>query len=268
VIDHGGKITSARKRSKLGAVRALFVAIALAVVGVPTSANAGRTFYGWLYSHEVLPEKGVELQQWVYERNGISNAADAKLHDTAMWWGVLVGITDQLELVLPIEMLWRDIDKAGSTFNVEKIGVEARYRLTKMDLEHPDGIAPLFRIAAKRDVLDRGTMLTEGDFVLAYQSGRLHVEADFGLAARISKETAKLELRPGVGVSIETKKGLRFGAEAFLQKFVDKDLKKSDWAGVGPNMVWTTGRFWVTASFLIGVYQIETAPRVIWGVLF
>jgi hypothetical protein len=239
-------------------VRAVFVVIALAVVGVPTSANAGRTFYGWLYGHEVLPEKGVELQQWVYERNAITNAAGVELHDTAMWWGVLVGITDKLELVLPIEMLHREVAMAGSTFNVDKFGAELRYRLTKMDLEHPDGIAPVFRIAAKKDVLDRGTTIAEADVILAYQSGRFHGQVDVGAVARINKDEAKFELRPGLGISIETKKGLRFGAEGFLQYFVDSDLKKSNWAGVGPNMIWTTGRFWVTASFLIGVYQIET----------
>lgn len=246
-------------------MRAVFVVIALAVVGLPTNADAGRTFYGWLYGHEVLPEKGVELQQWVYERNAFS---DPELHDTAMWWGVLVGITDKLELVLPIEMLWRDVAATGSTFNVDKFGAELRYRLTKMDLEHPDGIAPVFRIAAKKDVLDRGTGILEADVILAYQAGRFHGQVDLGAIARINKDETKFELRPGLGVSIETKKGLRFGAEGFLQFFVDRKLKKSDWAGVGPNMIWTTGRFWVTASFLIGVHQIETAPRVIWGVLF
>jgi hypothetical protein len=266
VIDHGGKITSGRKESKLGAVRAVFVAIAFAVLAVPTNASAGRTFYGWLYGHEVVPEKSVEVQQWVYERNGIGGAAD--IHDTALWWGALVGITDQLELVLPIEFLSRESAAGSAGFVVEKFGVEARYRFTKHDLEKPDGIAPLLRVAVKRDVLDRDAVLTETDFVLAYQAGRFHGQIDLGAVARISKDTTKFELRPGAGVSIETKKGLRFGAEAFFEIFADRDLKKGDWAGVGPNMVWTTGRFWVTASLLIGVYQIETAPRVIWGVLF
>lgn len=246
-------------------MRAVLVVLALAILGVPTRAEAGRTFYGWLYGHEVMPEKGVELQQWVYERN---NFGEPRLKDTALWWGALIGITDQLELVLPIEFLWRDVDGEGSSFTTDKFGVEARYRLTKMDLEHPDGIAPLFRVAIKRDVVDRDVALAEADVVVAYQTGRLHAQIDLGAAARIGKDETKFELRPGAGVSIEVKKGLRFGAEGFAQLFLDSDLKKQQWAGVGPNMIWTTGRFWVTASFLIGVYQIDTAPRVIWGVTF
>jgi hypothetical protein len=243
----------------------VYLVLALAIVGVPTSAEAGRTFYGWLYGHEVLPEKSVELQQWVYERNKFG---DPRVRDTALWWGALIGITDQLELVLPIEFLWRETSGVGTRFDVDKYGAELRYRLTKMDLEKPDGLAPLLRFAVKRDILERDALLLEGDVVVAYQTGRFHAQIDLGAVAHVTRDDTRIELRPGGGVSIETKKGLRFGAEGFVQLFVDGELKKQQWAGVGPNMVWTTGRFWLTASFLIGVYQIETAPRVIWGVTF
>jgi len=264
VIDHGAKITSARKQSKLATVRA--VTVVLALLAVPGVARAGRSQYGWLYGSEVLPEKSVEVQQWVYERNGINDPP--KTRDTLLWWGVLIGLTDQLELALPIEFLWRDVAGMGSNFTVEKFGAELRYRFTKLDFENPDGVAPLLRVAVKRDVIVRDVVLAEGDFVLAYQDGRFHGQVDLGAAAAIGSDNTVFELRPGAGVSIETKKGLRFGAEAYAEWFVDSDLKNSRWAGVGPNMSWTSGRFWLTASFLVGVYQIDTAPRVVWGVLF
>ncbi len=228
-------------------------------------AEAGRSQYGWLYGSEVLPEKSVEVQQWVYERNGIGQP---KLHDTALWWGVLIGISDNLEIALPIEFLWRNVDGAGSSFTVEKFGVEARYRFNKTDPEKPDGIAPLVRVAIKRDVIERDVILTEGDLVVSYQAGRFHGLVDLGGAAKIGRLDQVVELRPGAGVSIEATKGLRFGLEGYAELFLDSDLKKSSWAGVGPNMSWTSGRFWLTASFLVGVYQIDTAPRFIWGVLF
>jgi len=257
----GGNITSARKRSKLAAVRLVIV---LCVCALSASAEAGRSQYAWLYGAEVLPEKSVEIQQWVYERNGL---VDNTTKDTALWWGVLVGITDQLELVIPIELLWRRVDGADPDFTIEKYGVELRYRFTKLDSENPDGFAPVVRIAAKRDVNNRDTTVAEGDFILAYQSGRFQVQLDFGVIAQINDEP-KIELHPAVGISVAVKKGLWFGVEGIAVVNLDRDLNKRDWAGVGPGMSWTSGRFWLSASFPIGIHQINTAPRFIWGVLF
>lgn len=242
------------------------LASVLFICALTATAHAGRSQYGWLYGAEVLPEKGVEIQQWVYERNGL---VDDTTKDTALWWGVLVGITDQLELVIPIELLWRRVGGEPTTtdFTIEKYGAEIRYRFNKLDSENPDGFGPLIRIAAKRDVNQRDTTIGEADFVLAYQSGRFHAQIDLGAIAKINAEP-EVELHPGVGVSIEVKNNLRFGAEASAVMNLDRDLNKRDWAGVGPNMSWTSGRFWLSASFLVGVHQINTAPRFIWGVLF
>ncbi len=241
------------------------VIVVLALCALVGSAEAGRSQYAWLYGAEVLPEKSVEVQQWVYERNGLG---DDTIKDTALWWGVLVGITDQLELVIPVELLYRKVDGVGSEFTIEKYGVEARYRFNKLDSEKPDGIGPLFRIAAKRDVNVRDTTIAEADFVLAYQSGKFHGQIDLGAVARINADATEIELHPAAGVSIEVKNGLRFGAEGITIVNLDRDLNKRDWAAVGPNMSWTSGRFWLSASFLVGIHQIDTAPRFIWGVLF
>jgi hypothetical protein len=238
------------------------------LLATPRVADAGRTNYGWLYGDEVLPKRGVEIQTWVYERNG---RIDDTVRETLMWWGALVGVTDQLELVFPSEWIWREIEGIdGATFTLEKFGVEARYRFNKLDLENPDGVAPLFRIAAKRDVTARGTTIGEADFVLGYRKKRFHAQLDLGITTRIDKDETKVELRPGAGIAIAVKDELRFGAEVYGEIFVDSDdqVKKQSWLGVGPNISWTYGRFWLSASFLIGVYQIETAPRLIWGILF
>jgi hypothetical protein len=243
-------------------VRAVGVLVVLLLV--PAVAHAGRQELGWLYDAEVLPEKSVELQQWVYEKNGIDD--DTK-RDTLLWWGVLIGLTDKLELALPIEFLWRE-DGMSKNFTVEKFGAELRYRFTKTDTEKPDGIAPLVRVAVKRDVIQRDTVLVEGDVVVAYRAGRFKGVTDLGVASKISRDDQIVELRPGAGVSLETAKNLRLGIEGYGELFLDSELKKSSWFGVGPNMSWTSGRFWLTASFLVGVYQIDTAPRVVWGVLF
>jgi hypothetical protein len=241
------------------------VIVVLAFCALTGSAEAGRSQYAWLYGAEVLPEKSVEIQQWVYERNGLN---DGTVKDTALWWGVLIGLTDQFEIVLPIELLWRRTEGLDTTFAVEKYGVEARYRFNKLDSEKPDGFGPLLRVAVKRDVTFRDSLLAEADFVLAYQQGKFHGQIDLGAVARFDSDDAKVELRPAAGVSIEVKNNLRFGIEGIAQLNLDSDLKKSQWAGVGPGMAWTSGRFWLSASYLVGVYQIDSAPRFIWGVLF
>ncbi|MEO8702570.1 MAG: hypothetical protein ABI867_21175 [Kofleriaceae bacterium] len=243
-----------------------FLAV-LVLLAVPATAHAGRSQYGWLYGSEVLPERGVEVQTWVYEKNG---RTDTNIHETSMWWGALVGVTDNFELVFPVEFLWLKADASPATFTVEKFGVEARYRFVKTDPEKPDGVAPLLRLALKRDVTVRDVAILEADFVTSYQSGRFHGLLDLGVTGRISSDgdNNSVELRPGFGIAIETKKDLRFGAEFYAELPLDSNLKQLQWAAVGPNMAWTHGRFWLSASFLIGLYQIDTAPRVIWGILF
>jgi hypothetical protein len=58
----------------------------------------------------------------------------------------------------------------------------------------------------------------------------------------------------------------RIGAEVFAQ--ISLDDKGASWAVAGPNMSWTHGRFWVSATYGIGVYQIKDAPRMQWGIAF
>lgn len=247
-------------------MRCGLVVLGLVVLTVAApAAHAGRSKFGWLYDNEVLTERGVELQTWVYERNGRS---DLDLDETSVWWGVLVGVTDQLELAFPVEFEWLRSDAMqDARFTVEKFGAELRYRFTKEDLEKPDGAGTLVRLAAKRDVTVRDAGLLEGDLVIGYRHGPVHLNIDAGFAARFTSDDAAFNLRPGVGLTFEVKKDLWFGAEFYGEVPLDAELKKTRWFGVGPAMAWTHGRFWLSASYLVGLYQIDSAPRVIWGVL-
>jgi hypothetical protein len=232
------------------------------LAAVPAVAAAGRTPYGWLYGTEVLPERGAEVQTWVAEENG---KAPNDVHDTTLWWGALVGVTDRLELALPIEMLWREADGAPPTFTVQRFGAEARYRFVSPDPVEAPAIAPLVRVAVKRDVTERDVVRAELDLVASYRSGRVDVLVDLGAIGELGDDS-HFELRPGAGVSVLVAGDLRLGAEAYAQLSAD-DARES-WAVVGPNLAWTHGRFWLSAAFGIGVYQIETAPRIVWGILF
>jgi hypothetical protein len=243
------------------------VRIALAVLVVacllPRHANAGRSFYGWLYGTEVMPERGVELQTWIFEQNGKYGARDK---ESALWWGPLVGVTDQLELALPLELEWTSTDEGQTSFTFRRFGVEARYRLVSPDPNEAGGLVPLLRVAAKRDVSARSDVRLEADAVMSYEAGPVHVLIDVGFVSDLAPHHRHSEVRPGGGFSIHIASGLRLGAEAYSELSVDS-LGPS-WAAAGPNLAWTHGRFWFSGAYGIGIYHVRTAPRFMWGIAF
>jgi len=237
----------------------------VAIVAGSGSASAGRTFYGWLYGTEVMPQRGVELQQWVYEIDDLDTNNHSR--QTSVWWGPLIGVTDQLELALPIEFDWTSADGAANNFTLQRFGVEARYRFVSQDPEDMPPFAPLARVAVKRDVVVRDETRVEIDLVGSYQSGPVHVLADLGLVGDIDADQAKFQARPGAGLSIGVTDEFRIGGEFYGELELQQDDSKS-WAGIGPNFAWTYGRFWVSGAALVGIYHVKVAPRFMWGVSF
>jgi len=230
---------------------------------LPRTAHAGRSFYGWLYGTEVLPERAVELQTWILETNG-KEVSDGK--ETSIWWGPLIGVTDQLELSLPMELEWKQSDVAPASFTFKRFGLEARYRLVSSDPVDAPAFAPLLRVAVKRDVTVRDSVIVEGDLVASYEVGALHALADLGAVGVLTSDDQVWQVRPGAGVSFALTSELRGGAEVYAELHLDS--KSESWAAVGPNLAWTHGRFWLSAAFGIGVYHVKTAPRVMWGIAF
>jgi hypothetical protein len=233
------------------------------VVAVTTGiADAGRSQYGWLYGTEVMPERGAEVQTWVAEENGRNNT---NLKETSLWWGALVGVTDQLELAFPVEFVWLRAD-GPANFTVDKFGIEARYRLVSQDPEDAPDFAPLVRVAVKRDVTVRDVTRVEGDLVASYQKGRFHALVDAGFIGDLGPDKLHFEFRPGAGVSIRVKGELRLGGEVYSELSLDDN--GTSWAAAGPDIAWTHGRFWLSASYLIGIHKIDNAPRAVWGIAF
>jgi hypothetical protein len=226
---------------RCGLVLLVWVAIAAA----PGSAHAGRTFYGWLHSTDVMPERGVELQTWISDESKIEEEANRS--ETTWGVGPFVGITDQLELGLPLEVLWFGTPGVGGGTALYDYGAELRYRLVTQDPEDAPAFAPLVRLAVNRLVLFRDTVQPELDIVG-------------------TRDEHHFELRPGVGVSFNVVDDFRVGAEVFAQISLDDD--GSSWAIAGPNLSWTHGRFWVSAVYGIGFYRIKDAPRMQWGIAF
>lgn len=236
--------------------------VALLAMGAG-EASAGRTYYGWLYGTEVMPERGAEIQTWVLEENG-QGPADTK--ESLVWWGPLIGVTDRLELAFPVELTWTSADGTEPDFTFRRWGAEARYRMVSQDPEDAPPFAPLVRVAVKRDVGVRDLVQPEVDLVMSYEADRVHALVDLGMIGQITSDDRRFQFRPGAGISIRVVEDLRLGAEVYAE--LDLDDSANSWAVIGPNLAWTQGRFWLSASMGIGIYQIDTAPRVMWGIAF
>lgn len=236
---------------------------------LPRTAHAGRSFYGWLYGTEVMPERGVELQTWIQDEN---DKYGTRIKESWLSWGALVGITDQIELGLPVELVWSDtispmdptMDKVSFTF--KRFGIEARYRLVSPDPVEAPPFAPLIRVAVKRDVAVRDDVRLEGDAVVSYESGTFHGLVDLGITGDITPSARHMEFHPGAGLSVLATGELRLGVEVYGEFSFDS-LAES-WATGGPNLSWTHGRFWFSGAFGIGLYHVKLAPRAIWGIAF
>lgn len=235
-------------------------AVALTIVCLwSPRAHAGRSFFGWLLGTEVTPARGVELQTWMFEENG----KQGNVKQASLWWGPLIGVTDQLELALPIEMGRVGSDASPAVFSLRRYGVEARYRLVPQGADAP-ALVPLVRVAVKRDVVARDDLHLEADLVVSFETGRVQLLADAGATVDITPGRRQFELHPGAGVSVAATDELRVGAEAYAELEVNGEA----WAIAGPNLSWTHGRFWLTAMYGFGVHHIDNAPRVVWGIAF
>lgn len=240
-------------------------ALFAAVIATPGTAVAGRTFYGWLQGTEVMPERGAEIQTFVDDQNFKSHEDNAS--ETHWWVSPFIGITDQLEIGLPVEMLWIRSDVMQGRTNLDNFGAELRYRLVTQDpVDRPD-FAPLVRAAVKRLVSgSRDVWQPELDFVGSYETGEIHVLADIGIFGQVGPGSQNFELHPGAGISVHIVDDLRVGAEVFAE--VPFEETDKTWVIAGPNLAWSHGRTWISASYGIGIYHIRDAPRLNWGIAF
>jgi len=242
--------------------RRLFAATALvAVVLMALPARAGRTHYGWLYGTEVNPERGVELETWILQENG-KDGED----ETLVWWGPVFSLTEKLELAVPIELAFaREGDESGT--NLERFGGELRYRFNSPDPVQAGPVTVLARAGVKRFAQHRSGARGEADLVVAFERGRFHAEVDAGtIAEHVSGVDDKVEFRPGAGFSIEAVSRLRFGAEAYAEFGVTGESR--DWLAVGPTASFTRGRYWLSGTMGIGVFGIDSAPRINFAIAF
>jgi len=241
----------------------LAIAVLICTVAA-TPAEAGRTHFGWLSDTETVPQRGVELQSWLLEQDG---RGDPPTDQTVIWWAPVYGLTDRVELALPIELAFT---RTGTTQTTQllRFGAEVRWRLVDADPAEAGPFAALIRLAVKRPVAARNIVRAESELVLSYDAGPVHLGADVGGIFDFNTDGGDpaIIVRPGVGLSVLVAGELRLGAEAFGE--IQAQGPGTTWYGVGPNFALTHGRSWLSGAFLIGLEHIDVAPRVVWAIAF
>ena len=101
-----------------------FTGCALALLCFSTRASAGRTNFAGLQSTDVVGDRGVELESRLADQNDVG-----PLHErwTAWWVAPTIGLSDCVELQLPVEMTWRSETGTRSDFTLSRFGADARY---------------------------------------------------------------------------------------------------------------------------------------------
>jgi hypothetical protein len=237
------------------------LALVAALAALPATAHAGRRPFIWTYDVEVMPERGVELEQWVWERYG--GATDL----TSVWFSPIVGITDHVELALPIEwFFWEEPDST----QLETWGADLRIRLDSVDPVEAGAVVPLVRLGAKRLVRHpEDAVQLEGNLVLGLDLWEpLHAAVDLGVIAHTDGKLVAPTY--GAGLSFDLGKGLRAGGELFGEHFVEGPGAGTGWLMAGPNAAWSEGRVWVTVGLLLGVTETapDATPRLLWAIAF
>ncbi len=250
--------------------RALLV---IALLALSREAHAGRQLLTWSLDTETLPERSVELEQWITDRTGDWEAG------TGVWWGPIIGVTDKLEVALPVLFSFAvGSGGAGPATNLDAYGLDVRYRLVSADPVTAPRIVPLVRGSIQRLVRNREALIARIDGVVSGDFGRVHAVIDVGLEAQGEPSNLNVGVAYGFGASVRVTGDVHAGAELYAEKGLDQPVGVNGWIttgplgwiAVGPNVAWTHGRFWITASYLRGVNAgaPTNIPRVIWGILF
>jgi len=237
------------------------VAVAAVLLGVAAPrADAAKRSFAWLWDTDVVPERTVELEWWATEETGDDG------RDAVLTVSTVFGLTDNLEIAVPIEAAWRS---GSNQTQFQSYGLELRWRLVTADPAKAPPIVPLIRLAAVR-LIQPDVARLDADAVVSFDIAR-------GLRAVIDVDGYVVTVGPpawylagGVGVSYAIFDELRVGAELYGLKTLDNDRFEESWLSLGPNLSYTHGRFWITAALPIGLgHGAPTLlPRIVWATAF
>ena len=245
------------------AMAALVVACCL-----PRTAHAGRSFYGWLYGTEVLPERGVELQTWIVEENdkyGSATQADV----------AVVGTADRRHRSARARAAARDSTWTTSDSHRDAVvhvpAVRHRGALPPGVAGSGRGARVRRRWCGSRSSATSRCATTCGSKPTSWcrtRPARSTRSVDVGFIGDVtSGSTRTCEIRPGAAAQRAGRRRAPARRRGVLRA---QPRQRRARAGqlVGPNLAWTHGRFWLSGAFGIGVYHVRIAPRVMWGIAF
>lgn len=232
--------------------------VAALLLGPAVDAGAARRSSGWLWDTDVLPERTTELEWWTWERTGVE--------PRVVYLAVsgVVGLTDHLELALPLE-LGLAADGPGTRTHY---GLELRARLASPDASRAGPIVPTLRFGVQRLVQTDEARLDLGA-TLSFAAGALRVVVDAAGVARTGAE--EMSLVGGAGASWAVTDELRLGAELYAELgLAAPDDAYDRWVTAGPTLAFTHGRFWIAASLAIGLHDDAPTllPRLSWAIAF
>lgn len=242
---------------------------AVAVLLWVAPARAARTSHLFLDESQLIPEGGIELEQWVWAYGRIPNRIDRPA-SMWLWWGPAVSLSNHLELQLPLQV----VAVPDSTY-LHSLSLVARYRI--FPREDDQGWQPLLRVgyqhpldpSAGPPALETTVVLTQGGF----QGLRFTFNAGVLMGLPFLQETSPGAFsvlgRAGVGLSFPLGKELRLAAELFGQLPIHGETRPSTGQiYLGPSVAWTRGPFWITFGSLFGLTGDSSRyyPRVLWGI--
>jgi hypothetical protein len=251
------------------AVKGLLLGVVLLL---PLQASAGRRPFTWAYDTELVPEGGLELEQWLWARSR-SPAFPSRSTRYWIWWGAVFGLTDHLELNLPFQIVsWAGPD--GQETQLESFEADLRYRL--QDLGEGDPLQTVFRLAYHQPTGSPEPPRVDANVINSYDfEDGVHLVLDVGARVGLQPFTLRggdpsFMLTYDLGVSYPVSQELTVAVENFAEIPVS-NLAGDTHQFIGPSIEWTRGRTWVTFGVLVGLTPIfdqtpHVMPRLLWAV--
>lgn len=258
-----GTLSLVARRARL----ARWLAALLLLLVAP--ARAARTSHLFLDESQLVPEGGIELEQWVWAYGRVPNRIDRPA-SMWLWWGPAISVSNHLEFELPLQV----VAIPDETY-LHSIGLVARYRI--FPREDDDGWQPLIRVAyghpldpaAGPPSLETTFVLTVGSLQGVRTTFNVGVLMGLPFLQETTPGTFSVLGRGGLGVSFPLGQEWRVAGEFFGQLPIHGDTRPSKGQMyLGPSVAWTRGPFWITFGSLFGLTGDSSRyyPRVLWGI--
>ncbi len=249
--------------------RALLSVLALST----TPAFADRTSHLFVDETQVLPEGDVELENWVWTQGQIPSSYHP-FTTGWIWFGPTVGISNHLELSLPITVY-----ATSQVMKLNSISLVARYRL--FPREQDDGLQPLLRVEYQQPLStnpyagppELKVLLAATYGPLSGVRGTVNVGVQLGLPFMQSSASGSVSVLGTAALAVSVPLGQEFRIAAELDgqlPLAGQPYPNLGQLFLGPSVAWTRGQIWVTFGTLFGLTlnSYRFVPKVLWGITF